>query len=102
MSVNERSEKLASKLPLLVPETEKYGDCTHFVELDGAQAFNQCELQEKYCAVRAPIGILSPTRVIEGMKNAASCYHRDFVTLPDEICRQVSNYALLYCWWCCC
>ena len=100
VGVNERIKKLAPNLPLLVPETEKYGDCTHFVELDGAQAFNQCELEEKsreYCAVRTPIGILQPTRVIEGMKNAGTALQAAFTetlsTLPDEIRRQVSNYA---------
>ena len=99
VEANKRFVKIAPSVPLLRVQTEKFSDCIYFLEADGASAYHLVELDEKsrnYLALRTPIGLLRPTRLVEGQMNAGSVFQEKMTKtlskLPDASLSQVCNY----------
>ena len=99
-AINDKMAKMASNLPILRAEVEKYSKCEWFFECDGAEAYHQVPLDEKsrdICTIRTPIGKIRPTRLPEGLKNAGTILQsfmtRALNTLDPKVRDSVSNYA---------
>ena len=99
MEVNDQIKKLAPYVPDLKGQIERYADCTHFMETDGMDAYNTVELDVKsrnVLALRTPIGIIRPTRLVEGMRNSGTIYQqrmsRTMAKIPQDSKCHVSNY----------
>lgn len=79
---NDRLPKLPVNLPSQEDVIRKHKGAKFFTQVDAIKGYNQLEIDEEtqqICALWTPLGLVVPTRLTEGTKNAGH-YYQDAVT----------------------
>ena len=99
VNVNKTLDKLPVRLPNMDDQLRRHRGSKFFLVTDAIQGYHQKELapeSRQKLAIWTPLGLMVPTRLQMGTKNAGSTYQAAITgalsTLPKEVRDRVSNY----------
>ena len=96
---NDRLPKLPVNLPSQEDVIRKHKGAKFFTQVDAIKGYNQLEIDEdtqQICALWTPLGLMVPTRLTEGTKNAGHYYQgavtKACLTMKPSTLEKHSNY----------
>ena len=99
VKLNENIIKRPGNLPNMEDELRRHRGAKYFTLADAAQGYYQLELDHEsrqLCALWTPLGLMVPTRLWMGPKNAGSIYQTAVTsalgTMPEQTKKKTSNY----------
>lgn len=99
VNVNKTLDKLPVRLPNMEDQLRRHIGSRYFLTADAIQGYHQRLLEhssQQKLAIWTPLGLMVPTRLQMGTKNAGSTYQEGITaainTLPEKVRKRVSNY----------
>ena len=99
VNVNKTLDKLPVRLPNMDDQLRRHKGSRFFLAADAIQGYHQrvlADASRQKLAIWTPLGLMVPTRLQMGTKNAGSSYQAGITaalaTLPKEVRKRTSNY----------